>query len=238
MGVTVCVGAGDGGSSNNVDPSTNAALPAKDGKVHCAFPSTSPLVLACGGTQLVKSGREVVWNWSNNPPGQPAPPLEIIPRGGATGGGVSEVFPLPDWQSQASIHIQSANPGGGTGRVIPDVAALSAYGDWQIADSLVPQGPLLPAGGTSCSAPLWAALITLVNERRSENGKGAVGFVNEVLYKRAASAQTSLFNDIISGDNRPTPDYRGYEARKGFDACTGWGTPKGAAIFEYLSNLP
>ena len=80
MGVTVCVAAGDDGSTDGVN----------DGLNHVDFPASSPNVLACGGTQLMASGNaitsETVWN-------------ELANNEGATGGGISDVFPLPSWQT-------------------------------------------------------------------------------------------------------------------------------------------
>ena len=50
-------------------------------------------MLACGGTQLGPGGNEVVWNANGNGAKQ---------RGGATGGGVSNVFERPAWQVHAA----------------------------------------------------------------------------------------------------------------------------------------
>ena len=58
LGITVCVAAGDNGSSNGVN----------DGQVHVDFPASSPYALACGGTKLIADpatgqvSSEVVWN--------------------------------------------------------------------------------------------------------------------------------------------------------------------------------
>lgn len=56
LGITVCVACGDDGSSDG----------ATDGKVHVDFPSSSPWVLACGGTKLASANgkitAETVWN--------------------------------------------------------------------------------------------------------------------------------------------------------------------------------
>src|ERR1022692_2458331 len=102
MGVTVCVAAGDDGSTDGVN----------DGLNHVDFPASSPNVLACGGTQLVgsvnTSTNETVWN-------------ELASNEGATGGGISDAFPLPSWQSAAKVP-PSANPNHNVGRGVPDVA--------------------------------------------------------------------------------------------------------------------
>jgi kumamolisin len=83
LGITVCVAAGDNGSSDGVT----------DGKAHVDFPASSPHALACGGTQLVVSGgtitSETVWNDGAG--------------GGAGGGGVSDAFALPSWQATAGV---------------------------------------------------------------------------------------------------------------------------------------
>ena len=77
--------------------------------------------------------------------------------------------------------------------------------------------------GTSAGAPLWAALIALIN---AETGRRA-GFINPVLYGAKAG-----FNDVMQGDNRV--DASGYEAGLGWDACTGLGSPRGDALLHLL----
>jgi kumamolisin len=195
MGVTVTVAAGDNGSTDGVS----------DGQNHVDFPASSPNVLACGGTKLVGSNgeitSEVVWNEQAN--GE-----------GATGGGVSVVFPLPSWQSAASVP-PSANPGGKVGRGVPDVA-----GDADPTTGYVTRVDGKPdvIGGTSAVAPLWAGLVALINQSVGQ----PVGFVNALLYQ--AGDPSGDFNDITSGNNGA------YAARPGWDACTGLGSPVGSKI--------
>lgn len=194
MGVTVCVAAGDDGSTDGVN----------DGLNHVDFPASSPNVLACGGTKLVSSGNtitsETVWN--------------ELPNDGATGGGISDVFPLPSYQNGAGVP-PSANPGGRVGRGVPDVA-----GD---ADPITGYVTLVDGqsgviGGTSAVAPLWAGLLALVNQSLGK----PVGFANPLLYESASKA--SDFNDVSSGNNGA------YSAGPGWDACTGLGSPIGAHV--------
>jgi kumamolisin len=135
VGVTVCVAAGDGGSSDGVD----------DGLAHADFPASSPNVLACGGTTLDVSGgaitAEVVWNDGA--------------AGGATGGGISDHFALPPYQQDAGVP-PSANPGGKAGRGLPDVAADA---DPNTGYEVRVDGSSTVIGGTSAVAPLWAGLV-------------------------------------------------------------------------------
>ncbi len=78
-------------------------------------------------------------------------------------------------------------------------------------------------GGTSAVAPLWAALIAILNQ---QTGKPA-GRINDKLYAAAAAKKALL--DITSGDNGA------YKAGPGWDACTGLGSPDGAALLALLA---
>jgi kumamolisin len=72
-------------------------------------------------------------------------------------------------------------------------------------------------------APLWAGLIALINQ---QIGK-PVGFVQPALYQIG----TSAFHDITSGNNG------GYQAGPNWDACTGLGSPNGAALLKALQGV-
>ncbi len=200
VGVTVCAAAGDNGSTDGVT----------DGLDHVDFPSSSPYVLACGGTRLGSSGgsisTEVVWN--------------ELPNNGATGGGISETFPLPSWQTGAKVP-PSANPGNFKGRGVPDVAGDA---DPQTGYQVEVDGSNAVVGGTSAVSPLWAGLIALYNQSLGK----PVGYLNPTLYQSVATL-AGTFRDITSGNNGD------YVAGPGWDACTGWGSPNGAAILQSLS---
>ena len=114
------------------------------------------------------------------------------------------------------------------------ILALAAVGDWAIYEKSGTKKEGM--GGTSASAPFWAAVIALANEKRANLPipKKPLGFINEALYKLAASKD--IFNDITEGNNKLNEDYPSCEAQKVFDACTGWGTPKGTALMDALVN--
>ena len=146
---------------------------------------------------------EVVWN--------------DLPFGGATGGGISDVFDPPVWQSGANVP-PSSNPGGHKGRGVPDVAGdadpVTGY------DVLV-DGKNAVIGGTSAVAPLYAGLVAIINQGLGHQ----VGYLNPLLYTKVHS---SIFADIIDGNNGS------YKARKGWDACTGLGRIDGTKLFNAL----
>ncbi len=203
LGVTVTSAAGDQGSSDG----------ASDGRVHVDFPASSPHVLACGGTELFASNgqitREVVWDES---------------RSSATGGGVSEVFPLPDWQKGFNIPV-NANPGGTTGRGVPDVAGDA---DPTTGYKVLVDGKMMIVGGTSAVAPLWAGLIAILNQKLGQD----VGFLNPIIYNQ--HVEQSAFHDIINGTNDTSWLPNAYRANQGWDACTGLGTPNGQKLLEQI----
>ncbi len=204
LGVTVCAAAGDDGSSDIRDESQD------DGKLHVDFPASSPFALACGGTRLEAANgtitSEVVWNEGR--------------QDGATGGGVSDVFDLPAWQSAASV---PSSPSGRAGRGVPDVA-----GDADPLTGYVVRvdGRDGVIGGTSAVAPLWAGLAARLNEKLGR----PVGYLNPVLYGLPAGA----FRDIRQGDNDISHAGKPYKAGDGWDACTGLGSPDGTALLEAL----
>ncbi len=201
LGVTITVASGDGGSTDDET----------DGQNHADFPASSPHVLACGGTNLQGSGStitsETVWNG--------------LPNGGATGGGVSNFFPLPTWQANAGVPAPT-DPAGGRG--VPDVCGdADPASGYQIRID----GANYVIGGTSAVAPLWAGLIALANQ---QNGKSA-GFIHPAIY---AAKATSAFNDITSGTNYSgTPV--GFSAGPGWDACTGLGSPIAPQLIQIVN---
>ncbi len=195
MGITVCVAAGDNGSSDGVTGSDNVD-----------FPASSSYVLACGGTSVQASGNSItsesVWNDGAN--------------GGAGGGGISTFFSLPPYQEGLSAALTAGGAKALAKRGVPDVAGDA---DENTGYDVRVDGSDTVIGGTSAVAPLWAGLIARINQKAGS----PVGFVNPGLYKNP-----SAFNDITKGNNGD------FAAAPGWDACTGWGSPKGAAIASAL----
>ena len=200
MGVTVCVASGDNGSSDGVN----------DGNDHVDFPASSSFALGCGGTTLQASNdqivNEVVWN--NQSAG-----------GGAGGGGVSDVFPLPAWQNGFGVPVTGQNPMRG----VPDV---SGDADPSTGYNVLVDGENAVFGGTSAVAPLWAALVAIMNQKVGK----PVGFLNPMIYAQAVEA--AGFHDITEGNNGD------FSAAQGWDPCTGLGSPDGAQLLAVLTGQP
>ena len=210
LGVTVCVAAGDSGSSD-LDEQFS------DGKPHADFPASSPFALGCGGTALQGSGTtitsETVWNGGR--------------KGGATWGGVSNVCPIPSYQSGSSV---PDSPTGTKGRGVPDVSGVA---DPATGYQVVIAGKTTPPmGGTSAVAPLWAGLIALINQKLAAAGKPPVGFLNPLLYGPLAGD----LRDIVTDNNDIDGDLGNYSAKVGWDPCTGLGSPNGAKLLNDLTK--
>jgi len=202
------------------------------------FVSTCPYVLSVGSTE---------WNrFSNSTPARPYERLnEVATARFPSGGGFSNVFPMPAYQashvnkyvdtvgktlsftpySQFAPNGDFSNITSGAynrlGRAYPDVGAV---GDRQV---ILGGGDWYLIGGTSLSAPVWGAVLTLVNEERLKAHKPTLGFVNPVLY-----AFPEVFNDVTEGSNPGCGSF-GFKASKGWDPVTGLGSPN----FEKLSKL-
>jgi kumamolisin len=189
LGITITVAAGDSGSSDGVN----------DGQNHVDFPASSPHVLACGGTNLIANGTviqsETVWNDGA--------------QGGSTGGGYSNLFARPAWQS--AVVTQNF-------RGVPDVAGDA---DPESGYNIQVDGQPMVVGGTSAVAPLWAGLIAVLNQQMNTR----LGFVNPLLY---AMNQSAGFHDITQGNNGAFP------AKPGWDPCTGMGSPDGAGLLHAI----
>jgi kumamolisin len=195
LGISITVASGDSGSSDGGSGN------------NVDFPSSSPHVLGCGGTAITVSGNtitsEVVWD-------------DAAAGGGASGGGVSSAFPLPTWQANANVPAAPTSAGG---RGVPDVAGDASP---ESGYNVLFDGQSNVVGGTSAVAPLWAALIALLNQQHGSN----LGFINPTLYQNAENG----FNDITSGNNGS------YSAGPGWDPCTGLGSPNGTQLSQIFAS--
>jgi subtilase family serine protease len=184
--------------------------------VQVSLPASDPLVLGVGGTALNASFQtgvyhsEMAWNADSD----------------ASAGGFSFLFGRPSYQDGI--------PGIGAARGVPDVAADA---DSTTAMALTfTGGVLLPAQGTSASTPLWAAVIALADQEAGRH----LGFVNPAIYRIARNqADRAAFHDVVAGDNAViwrTGVFAGYQARRGWDPVTGWGSPDAQVLVPLLAR--
>jgi Pro-kumamolisin, activation domain len=214
QGVTVCIACGDTGTDSKVG----------DGNAHVQYPGSDPWVLSVGGTTIGNvsgsSFDEYVWN---------DPDPNDASHWGTTGGGVSDFFGLPAYQTGAGVP-RSLNDNTHVGRGVPDVAANASFNAGYTGITV--GGSDFVGNGTSASAPLWAGLIAVINAALGVN----VGFVNPALYRIGSWPFRDLTGAAGPADNA-NGGVAGYPAGVGWDACTGWGSPNGTALLTALRAL-
>lgn len=213
-------------------------------------PAGQPFATGVGGTTLAKLGpppAETVWNNGGSPLG-----LVSVTSPGASGGGISSIFPMSAYQSTAAASLSvigrdaSRAPCGaraGFCRQTPDVSAdadphtgyLIFYNGSGAAGAGAGSG-WQGSGGTSGSAPLFGALFALADASRQCAGV-PIGFANPALYRAASGSYGADFHDVVTGNNDLTASHSGaYGARAGYDMATGLGTPDAANLVPALCS--
>ena len=182
-----------------------------DSGISGSYPAFSPNVLAAGGTTLSldSSGNLSEIGWSGS------------------GGGVSVFEPKPSYQN--GVVTQST-----TKRSLPDVAfdgdpntGVPVYASFSNGTA----NPWSQIGGTSLSCPSWAAIVSIVDQARSQNGLGSLDGPTQMLpmlYQLKVS-NPSAFHDITLGNN-------GSPAGPGYDLVTGLGSPVVNVLVSGLSG--
>ncbi|KAI9435588.1 subtilisin-like protein [Lactarius indigo] len=173
------------------------------------FPASCPWVTSVGGT--IYHGSEVAAPFSS--------------------GGFSNYFEREEFQDDAvSAFLEKIGDKyqglyNATSRGFPDIAA-------QADDFLyIFQDKLDTFWGTSCSAPVVAGVISLLNDYLISKGKKPLGWLNPWLYSRGKAG----FNDITSGSN-PGCKTDGFSATAGWDPVTGLGTPDFRELVKVLEG--
>jgi kumamolisin len=266
MGISVCVAAGDNGSSDGVN----------DGQVHVDFPASSPYALACGGTKLLADAAtgtvssEVVWN-------------ELAANEGAGGGGVSDKFAQPTWQNNAGVGARAASQPGTTAAAGSAPAAGSSdsadvdaeyhrrhhgsgggsgSGSGGSGSGGSGSGSGGSGGGSSGTGwrgvpdvagnadPVTGYQIYSGGQAQVVGGTSAVAPLWSALIARLAQAtgkrfgliQPLLYAGVAPGADVPgfrdiTSGNNGaYAAGPGWDACSGLGSPDGTALLTRLQG--
>ena len=178
------------------------------GPVQVESPANDPNVTAVGGTSL----------YLNTSTG--AVSSESAWYDG--GGGISTLFSRPAWQTGLGV------PAGST-RLIPDVSLVA---DPNTGGIVYLNGEEWQFGGTSWSSPTWAGFCAMINQARTNLSKPSVGLLGPKIYPLIG---TSNFRDITTGSNGPNGVYN---ARPGYDLCTGVGVPSVGTLIQALALTP
>lgn len=222
--VTLLASAGDYGSQN---PATyNEALGAPTSFYTFPtvnFPASSPWVTSVGGTSLYldssdKYLHETVWDIA-----------------GAGGGGVSQIFDIPNYQL-LSLPTSTKAPLAGH-RGVPDVSynadpvnsAILVY----ISFLGTANAGYYLIGGTSEGSPQWAGIVADLNQYSGTH----LGFLNPRLYLLGGLGLFSEIGRDITIGNNSLGGVPGYSAAKGWDPASGWGTPDLQSLLSRFSSF-
>jgi subtilase family serine protease len=211
--VTLFVSSGDNGSDTGFI-----------GVQNVGFPASSKRVTAVGGTNLFFGSA------TNADPNGTYQGEKVWNDGfGAGGGGVSLVFPTPEYQEGlAALDLPPLQEERG----VPDVAYnAGVVGGVIVHLGFLPQfpsGAFFIFGGTSAGAPQWSGIIADINQVVGH----PVGFLNNRLYKLGRHGKLP-FHDVTIGGNGFN-GVTGFTAGPGYDLATGWGTPNLGNILAAL----
>ena len=230
-GISLLFSSGNNGPNGDVPTGTHKMI------FEPEFPASCPWVTSVGGTT----------NPSNETAVTKQTTSDALEQYIASGGGFSNIFARPAYQDDVvSAYIDQHVPStyhsvsgfNASGRGIPDVSALST------SFPVVVSGLTVPVGGTSAATPVWAALITLLNDYEASQGRPSLGFLNPWLYSIAKN--TSGIHDIVTGGNSAgscSPiagctlnETLGYDVAIGWDPVTGLGSPNFAALQRSLCS--
>ena len=239
-GITITVASGDAGAPGR----TNELC--MQGGVNPVFPGSSPYVTSVSATYLVPTGANETWKTPlcteyGCATGTQELPTNYNNVGWTTGGGFGTYNETrPKWQADVVEHYlksgvplpKSCNK---KGRGYPDVSAIGHN------CPVVSGGSLMPVDGTSCSSPLFAGILAILNDHQVSNNKPKLGFANPVLYQMERD-NPHIFKDITKGNNYCTETRccanttYGYEATVGWDPVTGLGTPNVRLMLDWLDQ--
>lgn len=223
MGTTIVVASGDDGAGGyNV----------RNSRYYCGynamFPASSPYVLTVGATNGPQKGE-----------------AEVACQSGkdaaiTSGGGFSALSTIPSWQSDAVWkYFQSVDGTVNAPALFPsNLVSKRGYPDVSLLGhnyAMVMDGSLYGVDGTSASAPVMAAFISLVNAQRLKLRQPLMGFINPFIYQYASH----FIMDITSGDNRcaAMSYYWWYSShtccKEGFNATIGWDPVTGLGSIDF-----
>jgi len=240
VGLTILVSSGDTGV-NSPDPTVPNCTVTH--QFSPGFPASSPWVTTVGGTQFSSQTDAICGLYTEY--GVPIA-CDVVGEISASittgaritsGGGFSNVFPMPSYQIQTVDGYISENAEvlptsyfNTSGRAYPDISACARN------FLVIRGGTIHPTDGTSAAAPTAASMMTMINDFLLYKDQ-TLGFINPTLY----SSSSQNFFDITSGNNACGEDISsccpvGFPTARGWDAVTGLGTINFSRLFDDLSK--
>ena len=213
--------------NGNNQPVTNVAATGDDGHGGgTSYPSTSPCVVAAGGTTLAPLTSE---------PGSNTQTLDYGSESAwsGSGGGIDPYEAEPSWQVTACAPY---SPDGY--RCVPDIASDANPNTGVPVYDTYSYGGWVQVGGTSVATPDWASFFTLVNSQPVLNGASTLSMADPDLYSLAynSSDYAMDFHDITVGNNGGCG--LDCDTETGYDLVTGWGSYQAQNLWAAMIALP
>jgi subtilase family serine protease len=236
VGISVLASSGDSGTSNyTMGPVAWGGRLIPHPSVQ--WPASDPLVTGVGGTYLCVDTATGTTVDSSSPSGKcPQFPGAREVAWTYSGGGYSQVFQTPSWQT--ALPADSSQIGAMRG--VPDVSLVASAGTGPLVFASLPpivsdidQTGWYVVGGTSVSSPSWAGLVAIADQIDG----GRLGLLDPGLYRLASDPgrYAADFHDVATGNtNQTDPSVGGYVAGAGWDPVTGLGTPDAARLLPDL----
>ena len=244
-GTTITASSGDAGAPGRTSEGCDSNRP-----LNPIFPGSSPWVISVGGTFVKDTNSSMNFTSklcenNNCVEGTQEHPISYDYTDWTSGGGFSNYSNLPIWQKTAvenylnsGIPMPNSKYFNSNGRAYPDISMVGH------SCPTIENGEIEGVDGTSCSSPLFAGVVSILNSHRIKNNKPTLGFFSPLLYKMFYECE-NCFNDITEGYNWCT-EYRccnnteiqyGFQSTKGFDTVSGVGTPNIGNMIDYILGL-
>jgi tripeptidyl-peptidase-1 len=244
-GTTIVVSSGDAGAPGRTSEECDLNNP-----LNAAYPGSSEFVLSVGATFV-----ETVYNNKTNKTpicqnnscveGTIEHVTNFANTSWTAGGGFNNYTnSTPYWQKSEVEHylkvapsLPNASTFNKNGRAYPDISLVGHSCPTYI------MGELSSVDGTSCSSPLMAGVVAVINEHQLRNNRNKVGYFNPLLYHISRNCK-DCFNEISDGNNWCTedtccdnPTQYGYQGIKGYDPVTGIGSPNIKNILKFIDTM-
>lgn len=244
-GKTIVVSSGDAGAPGRTNEECDSSR-----AINPTFPASSPYVVSVGATYVDNDSSTCNYTsplclndgciTSTNEKS-----IQFSSVGWTAGGGFDKYqTKTPWWQSIAvksyinsGVILPNQTNYNKNGRVYPDVSAIGH------SCPTVIDNQLMGVDGTSCSSPIMAGLLSIINNYMWIHHKIKIGFVNPLLYYIHQHCP-DCFQDVKEGYNWCTeemccddPTNYGFNATIGYDPVSGLGTLNVNNILQFIENV-
>ena len=244
-GITLVVASGDAGSPGR----TNEGCDTTVDLINPVLPGSSPWILSVGATFVKQSNdtydfKTPICKENKCASGMKTQSINFNETGWTTGSGFGIYITekRPRWQKKlvneylmSGTYLPNKQNWNINGRGYPDVSVVGH--NCPVLD----EGNYESVDGTSCSAPVMAGIIAILNDHQVSKGRPKLGFVNQLFYQMANTK--NIFNKPVVTNTHCT-EYLCCSNEFGFEGAStlwdpvgGLGGPNVTSMISYLDDL-